>query len=94
MWLSVWSDCLHMVQLMPLHPKATLSLASFKSRLVLPFCYLLTEVFLEKSSSSSSSSSSVHTSSMSVPIVRVHSCDERVADAGLFDAASYWSEHH
>ena len=32
------ADCLHMVQLMPLMP---LSLASFKSRLVLPFLYRL-----------------------------------------------------
>ena len=31
------ADCLHMVQLMPLHPKTPSSLASFKSRLVLPF---------------------------------------------------------
>ena len=30
------ADCLHMVQLMPLHPKTPSSLASFKSRLVLP----------------------------------------------------------
>jgi len=29
------ADCLHMVQLMPLHPKILLSIASFKSRLVL-----------------------------------------------------------
>jgi len=33
---------------MPLHPRTPLSLASFKSRLVLPFWYLLTKVFLEK----------------------------------------------
>jgi len=46
-WLSVWSevqgvvvclewgaDCLHVVRLMPLHPKTPSSLASFKSRLV------------------------------------------------------------
>ena len=31
------ADCLHMVQLMPLLPKTPSSLASFKSRLVLPF---------------------------------------------------------
>jgi len=38
-WLSVWTEVqilLHMVQLMPLHPKTPSSLASFKSRLVLP----------------------------------------------------------
>jgi len=43
------ADCLHMVQLMPLHPKTTSSLVSFKSRLVLPFWYRLTQVVLEKS---------------------------------------------
>ena len=32
------ADYLHMVQLMPLHPKTPSSLASFKSRLVFPFC--------------------------------------------------------
>jgi len=70
--VSVWcvciclewgADCLHMVQLMPLHPKTSSSLASFKSRLVSPFWYQLTHVVQEKwllngcSSSSSSSSS-------------------------------------
>jgi len=60
------TDCLHMVQLMPLHPKTPSSLASFKSRLVLPFWYQLTQVVLERrplngccSSSSSSSSSDI-----------------------------------
>jgi len=42
------ADCLHMVQLMPLHPKTSSSLASFKSRLVLPFWHRLTRVVLEK----------------------------------------------
>jgi len=37
-----------MVQLMPLHPKTQSSLASFISRLVLPFWYRLTQVVLEK----------------------------------------------
>jgi len=40
-----------MVQLMPLHPQtpsSLVSLASFKSRLVLPFWYQLTQVVLEK----------------------------------------------
>jgi len=60
------ADCLHMVQLMPLHPKTPSSLASFKSRLVLPFWYQLTQVVLERrplngccSSSSSSDISEV-----------------------------------
>jgi len=34
--------------MMPLHPKPPLSLASFKSRLVLPFWYQLTQVVLEQ----------------------------------------------
>jgi len=42
------AGCLHMVQLMPLHPKTLSSLVSFKSRRVLPFWYQLTEVVLEK----------------------------------------------
>jgi len=42
------ADCLHMVQLMPLPSKTPSSLASFKSRLVSPFCYRLTQVDLEK----------------------------------------------
>ena len=36
---SVWCQC---------HPKPLSSLASFKSRLVLPFWYQVTQVFLEK----------------------------------------------
>jgi len=43
------ADCLHMVQLMSLHPKTPSSLPGFKSRLVLPFWYRLTQVVLEKS---------------------------------------------
>ena len=42
------ADCLHMVQLMPLHPKTPSSLASSKSRLVLLFLYWLIKVVLEK----------------------------------------------
>jgi len=42
------ADCLYMVHQMPLHPKAPSSLASFKSRLILPFWYQLTQVVLEK----------------------------------------------
>ena len=42
------ADCLHMVQLMPLHPKTPSSLASFISRLVLPFWYQLSQVVLER----------------------------------------------
>jgi len=39
-------DCSLTVQLMPLHPKTPSSHASFKSRLVLPFWYRLTQVVL------------------------------------------------
>ena len=46
------------VQLIPLHPKTPLSLASFKSRLVLPFWYRLTQVVLEKRPLNRCSSSS------------------------------------
>jgi len=46
--LARGADCLHMVQLMPLHPKRPSSLALFKSRLVLPFWYRLTQVAVEK----------------------------------------------
>jgi len=42
------ADCLHMVQLMSLHPKTPSSLASFKSKLVLPFWFRLTQAVLEK----------------------------------------------
>jgi len=42
------ADRLHMVQLMPPHAKTPSSLASFKSRLVLPFWYQLTQAVLEK----------------------------------------------
>jgi len=57
--LQQGADCLHMVQLMSLHPKTLSHLASFKSRLVLPFSYRLTEVVLEKMPLNGSSSSSV-----------------------------------
>ena len=42
------ADCLHTVQLVPLHPQTPSSLASFKSRLALLFWYRLTQVLLEK----------------------------------------------
>ena len=46
--LKQGADCLHIVQLMTLHPKTPSSLASFKSRQVLSFRYRLTQVVLEK----------------------------------------------
>jgi len=42
------ANCLRMVQLMALHPKIPPSFASFKSRLVFPSWYRLTQVVLEK----------------------------------------------
>jgi len=60
------ADCLHLVDLMPLHPKTLSPLASFKSRLVLPFWYQLTQVVLKKrpfTAVCSSSSSSRYRSS-------------------------------
>jgi len=42
------ADCFHMVQLMLLNPKTLSSLASFKSRLILPFWYRCTQVVMEK----------------------------------------------
>jgi len=54
-----------MVQLMPLHPQTPSSLASFKSRLVLPFWYWLTQVVLEEAVDGCSSSSSTSSSSIS-----------------------------
>ena len=42
------ADCLHMVQLMSLHPITWSSLASFKSSVVLPFWYQLSQIVLEK----------------------------------------------
>ena len=40
-YLEQGADCLHMVQLIPLHAKTTSSLASYKSRVILPFWYQL-----------------------------------------------------
>jgi len=42
------ADCLHIIQLMPLHPETPSSFASFKSRVVLPFWYWPIQVVLEK----------------------------------------------
>ena len=53
------ADCLHMVQLMPLHPKTPSSLASFNTRLVLPFWYRLAQVIPEKRPLNVCSSSAV-----------------------------------
>jgi len=50
-WLHVWSEVqifLHVVQLMPLYPQTPSFLAAFKSRLVLPVWYQLTQVVMEK----------------------------------------------
>jgi len=47
--LEQGADCLHMVQLMPLHLKTPPPLASFKSRLVVPLWYRLTQVVRKRS---------------------------------------------
>jgi len=52
------ADCLHMAHLMPLHPLTLSSLASFKSRLVIPCWYRLTQVVLLKRPLNGCSSSS------------------------------------
>ena len=54
--LEQGADCLNVVQPMALHPKTPSSPASYKSRLVLPFWYWLTQVVLEKRPLNSSSS--------------------------------------
>jgi len=46
--LEEGTDCLHVVQLMPLLHKTPSSHAPFKSRMVLPFWYQLAQVVLEK----------------------------------------------
>ena len=53
------ADCLHVVQLMPLHLQTPSSLASFKSRLILPFWYRLTQDVLAKRPLNGCSSSTV-----------------------------------
>ena len=42
------ADCLHMVQLMPSHPKLYIISWLIKSRLVSRFWYLLSQVILKK----------------------------------------------
>jgi len=56
--LELCAYCLHMVQLMPLHPKTPSSLASFESRLVLHFSCRLTQAVLKKRPLNGCSSSS------------------------------------
>jgi len=62
--LQQGADCLYKVQLIPLHPKTSSSLASFTSRLVLPFWYQLTQVVLEKRQLNRTSSSSSSTATL------------------------------
>ena len=45
------SNCLRVVQLMPLHPRTPSSLASFTSILVLRFCYRLTQAVKHRGAS-------------------------------------------
>jgi len=69
--LQQGADCLHMVQLMPLHPKTQSSLASFNSRLVLPFWYRLTQVVLKKRLLNGCSSVAVLRHSFNRPAIKV-----------------------
>ena len=80
------ADCLHMVQLMPLCPKTPSSLASFKSRLVLPFWYLLTPVVLENRPLNGCNSSSPGSTCCCFRSTSLH-CSEEV----LLSAESYTS---
>ena len=87
-YLQRWADCLHMVQLMPLHPKTASSLASFKSRLVLPFWYRLTQVVAEKRPLSRCSSSSFSIRRCCYFCVVIH-C--RPDQTGLTATTDQWS---
>jgi len=89
-YLERCADCLHIVELMPLHPiKTQSSLVSFKSRLVLPNRYRLTQVVLEKrplngcsssnSGSSVSSSSNNHSTKLHRFLGHKHRTDGRIA---------------
>jgi len=76
--LEQGTDCLHLVQLMPLHPKTPSYVACFKSRLVLPFWYQLTQVVLGKrllngccSGHNSSSSGTVVTACVQLKFLEV-----------------------
>jgi len=60
------ADCI-IVQLMSMHPKTPTSLASFKSRLVLPFWHRLTQVVVEKRSLNGCRSSNHKTMGGPVP---------------------------
>ena len=66
-----------MVQLMLLHPKTPQSLASFKSGLVLPLWYRLTEVVLEKRPLNGCSSSCSDVVYRMTCFIREHFPEER-----------------
>ena len=71
------ADCLFMVQLMSLHPKTPSSLASFKSRLVLPFWYRLTQVVMEKRTLNGCNSGSSFNCISSGPYASLHLAPDR-----------------
>ena len=75
-------DCLRMVLLMPLPSPS--SLASFKSRVVLPFWYRLTQVTMEKRSLNGSSSSSFSL------CLAPDACSKRHHQWGTAEAAWSW----
>ena len=66
---------MHMVQLMPLHPTTPSSLVSFKSRLVLPFWYWLTQVVPKKRPLNGCSSSSLFHTALDVFIDTFHNLE-------------------
>ena len=91
----VWSclergaDCLHTVQLMPPHPQTPSSLASFKSRLVLPFWYQLTQVVMEKRPLNGCSSSSSYRVSAELQVI----FSETKSTAGKQDGSKDYSSY-
>ena len=106
-YLERCADCLHIVELMPLHPKTQSSLVSFKSRLVLPNRYRLTQVVLEKrplngcsssnSGSSVSSSSNNHSTKLHRFLGHKHRTDGRIAacaDDGLISRHYVHRRYH
>jgi len=90
------ADCLHMVQLVPLHPKIPSSLASFKSRLVLPFWYTFTQVVLEKRPLNGSSGSSSNSKGLCklVSYKKWYRCCCLLADEAMLQLCRISILHH
>jgi len=93
MWLSVcieeqivciWSSCCHC------HSKTLSSFASFKSRLVLAFSYLLTQVVLEKRLLNECSSSSTVESTDRLAVIFLR---KRLRSFMSGSSFTYWGTH-